>query len=93
MLLDYALLLLLWHIMDVFDEMDDMWHFSSPVCLVCLISMLLLGQSNPSFPEKLTPWMTPELLLSIKEKNKAKRCAYKTYSADKIAACKLLLKR
>jgi len=72
--------------MDVFDDIDDMYHFFKSCLFSVLDQYAPLKTVKSKFSKRPTPWMTPELLLSIKEKNKAKRRASKTHSTYDIAA-------
>jgi len=76
--------------MDVFDDIDDTWYFFKSCLFSVLDQYAPLKTVKSKVSKRPTPWMTPELLLFIKEKNKAKRRASKTHSTDDIAAHKLL---
>jgi len=53
-----------WYVMDIFDDIDDMWHFFKS----CLFSVLdQYAPLKAVRSKRPTPWMTPELLLYQRE--------------------------
>ena len=61
-----------WQVMTTFDELEDMWYFLKSSLYYVLDEYAPLKTVVSKFSKHPTPWMTPELLQAIKEKNKAK---------------------
>ena len=67
-----------WHVMDIYDDVNDMWHFFISILYRCL-DMYAPSHTVPiKHSRRPTPWITPDLLTAIKHKSKAKRRAEST---------------
>ena len=75
-----------WQVMDVLDDVDDMWHYFMASLFSVLDEYAPLKSIKSKFSKRPTPWLTPELLMAIKEKNKAKRHAVRTGDPHDLAA-------
>ena len=76
-----------WMAMDSFDNIGDMWDYFSGLLDYCLDSYVRV---SCKYSRRHTPWMTPEILCSIKEKDKAKRRAEHTKDPDDLVRYKKL---
>jgi len=67
-----ALITAPWQVMEIYDNINDMWHFFCSILQNCLhvYAPLRLSSKKSRRP---TPWMTPSLLIAIKDKKRAKR--------------------
>ena len=67
-----------WHVMDIYDDVNDMWHFFVSILYRCL-DMYAPSHTIPiKHSRRPTPWITSDLLTAIKHKPKAKRRAEST---------------
>ena len=69
-----------WHVMDIYDSVDDMWSFITSTLHECLDIFAPLHPVVCKKSRRPTPWLTPPLLSAIKRKKQAKRRA--EYSKD-----------
>ena len=58
--------------MSTIDEIEDMWYFLKSSLYYILDEYAPLKSVVSKLSKCPTPWITPELLQAIKEKNKAK---------------------
>ena len=79
-----------WHVMDIFDDIDDKWHFFKSCLYYVLNQYAPLKRVVSKFSKRPTPWLTDDLLLAIKVKQRAQRQAAKTHHPDDIAVYKKL---
>ena len=64
--------------MDIYDDVNDMWHFFVSILYRCL-DMYAPSHTVPiKHSHRPTPWITSDLLTAIKHKSKAKRRAEST---------------
>ena len=69
-----------WSVMEMFDDINDMWEFFNGILCQCLDFYAPLRQVYHKYSKRHTPWITDELLEEINAKHKAKRRA--EYSKD-----------
>ena len=62
----------------VMDDVDDIWHYFKASLFSVPDEYAPLKSIKSKFSKRPTPWLTSELLMAIKEKNKAKRHAVRT---------------
>ena len=79
-----------WHVMDIFDDIDDKWHFFKPCLYYALNQYAPWKRALSKFLKTHTPWLTDNLLLVIKVKQHAQRRAARTHHRDDIAVYKKL---
>ena len=83
----------LWSTMNVFDDVNDMWGFFYGIILSCLNAHVPMKTVYCKYSKRPTPWITPEILAAICEKNKAKRIAEHSGDAGNITRYKRLKNR
>ena len=57
-----------WYVMDIFDDIDDKWHFLKSCLQYVLNQHAPLKQVVSKCSKQPTPWLTHSLLLASKEK-------------------------
>jgi len=61
-----------WHVMDIYDDINDMWDFFISILFQCLDTYAPSHTVPIKSSRRATPWMTPDLLRMVKQKSKAK---------------------
>ena len=79
-----------WQVMDIYNDINDMWLFFNSIIQNCLDTYVPTHQVTSKFSKRHTPWLTFSILSVIKLKKKAKRLADSTHSTDDIASYKRL---
>ena len=79
-----------WSAMEVFDDINDMWEYFYGILHQCLDSYIPLKKVHCKYSKRHTPWLTDELLSSIKAKHKAKRLAEHTKDPSDISNYKCI---
>ena len=73
--------------MDILDDVNDMWHFFSFVLHECLDTFVPPHSVVCKLSRRPTPWLTPSLRDAIRKKAKAKRIADTTMTDSDITLC------
>ena len=60
-----------WSTMEIYDDPDDMWGFFCQIVTSCLDKFVPLQKVRSKYSKRSTPWITPEVLSAIKEKQRA----------------------
>ena len=79
-----------WSTMEIYDDPDDMWGFFCQIVTSCLDKFVPLQKVRSKYSKRSTPWITPEVLSAIKEKQRAKRAAELSGSSESLALYKQL---
>ena len=79
-----------WHVMDIFDDINDKWHFFKSRLYYALNQYAPLKRVVSKCSKWPTPWLTDDLLLAIKEKQHTKRRAARTHHPDDMVVYKKL---
>jgi len=74
--------------MEIYDDINDMWHFFCSILKSCLDFYAPLQLSSKRKSKHPTPWMTPSILLAIKNKKLAKRKAEASHDPNDAAVYK-----
>ena len=82
-----------WQVMDIYDDVNDMWHFFSSILQECMDTFAPLHPVVCKQSRRPTPWMTPVLRDAIRAKAQAKRKADISMSDSDIAVYKQLKNR
>ena len=61
-----------WHVMDIFDDIDDKWNFFKSCLHYALNQHAPIKKVVSKCSKRLIPWLTDHLLMAIKEKQRAK---------------------
>ena len=64
-----------WHVMDIYDDINDMWDFLISILFQCLDTYAPSHTVPIKSSRHATPWITPDLLRMVKQKSKAKHRA------------------
>ena len=79
-----------WSVMEMYDDPDDMWGVFIHIITSCLDKYAPLQKVLCKHSRRHTPWLSPEILSAIHEKQKAKRTAEKSGKDDDVAHYKRL---
>ena len=71
-----------WHLMSLFDDIDDQWNFFHCTLQQCLDEFIPLKRVRSKKSRRPTPWFTDAIQKKIKDKNHAKRVFERTGSLD-----------
>ena len=74
-----------WPVMDTFDDINDKWEFFLSSLLSILDSFAPQKSVPSSSSKRSTPWITPDILATIKNKHCAKQRAAKSHNPQDIA--------
>ena len=79
-----------WQVMDIYDDVNEMWEFFITILLHCLDQYAPRHTVVCKHSHRPTPWLTPALSSAIKQKKQAKRRADSTANDADIALYKKL---
>ena len=79
--------------MEIYDDVNDMWHFFCCILKSCLDFYAPLQLSSKKKSRGPTPWMTPSLLSAIKSKKLAKRKSEASHDSNDVTVYKELKNR
>ena len=82
-----------WQVMEIYDDVNDMWHFFCSILKSYLDFYAPLQLSSKKKSRGPTPWMTPSLLSAIKIKKLAKRKAEASHDSNDVAVYKEIKNR
>ena len=68
----------LWSVMELFDDINDMWEYFYGIIQSCMDSYIPLKTVRHKYSKQPTPWLTSDILHVIQAKFKAKRRAERT---------------
>ena len=74
-----------WLVMEMYDDPDDMWGFFIHIITSYLDKYTPLQKVLCKHSRHHTPWLSPEILSAIREKQKAKRSAEKSRKDDVVS--------
>ena len=69
----------LWSVLNIFDDIDDIWGFFHNILQNCLDTYTPLKKIRSKYFKRPTPWLTLDILSAISAKHKAKRTAELTH--------------
>ena len=69
-----------WSVLNIFNDINDMWEFFYSVLQNCLDTHIPLKKVRSKYFKRPTPWITSDILAVIKAKYKAKRVAERTHN-------------
>jgi len=70
--------------MKIYDDHNDMWDFFIKIIISCLDTYAPLKKVYSKYSQCHTPWLSPEILSTIREKQRAKRIAERSERGDNI---------
>ena len=79
-----------WSVMEVYDDVNDMWEYFYGILRGCLDSYIPLKAVRNKYSKRPTPWLNSTLLHAIKLKYKAKRLADRTQDPVDISQYKMI---